>query len=193
MTELPNGWATAVLGEVAEWSSGGTPRAGTAAYYGGDIPWAVIGDLNDGRVSLTASTITPLGLQNSSAKIVDKGTVPELFRHAEMRTHVRVGFAAATAGAADAIAGLAGAGNVTASGGGTVFDVVQTADGLAARVGALAASRGWVLTELAPREPSIEDLFLALTQRSGGHIHAQAGTLTPGTATPGTPTTGAAA
>lgn len=75
MTELPNGWATAVLGEVAEWSSGGTPRAGTAAYYGGDIPWAVIGDLNDGRVSLTASTITPLGLQNSSAKIVDKGTV----------------------------------------------------------------------------------------------------------------------
>lgn len=75
MTELPRGWATATLGEVAAWSSGGTPRAGTATYYGGDIPWAVIGDLNDGRVSLTASTITPLGLRNSSAKIVDKGTV----------------------------------------------------------------------------------------------------------------------
>lgn len=75
MTELPTGWAPAQLGEVAEWSSGGTPRAGTPAYYGGNVPWAVIGDLNDGRVSETASTITPLGLKNSSAKIVDAGTV----------------------------------------------------------------------------------------------------------------------
>lgn len=75
MTELPKGWALATLGEVAEWSSGGTPRAGTPAYYGGNVPWAVIGDLNDGRVSETASTITPLGLKNSSAKIVDAGTV----------------------------------------------------------------------------------------------------------------------
>ena len=75
MSQLPKGWANAVLGEVAEWSSGGTPKAGTAAFYGGEIPWAVIGDLNDGRVSATASTITPLGLQSSSAKIVGKGTV----------------------------------------------------------------------------------------------------------------------
>ena len=33
--ELPKGWTVATLDDVARWSSGGTPKAGTAAYYGG--------------------------------------------------------------------------------------------------------------------------------------------------------------
>jgi type I restriction enzyme S subunit len=70
MSELPPGWAGTDLQTVAEWGSGGTPKAGTAAYYGGEIPWAVIGDLTDGVVSNTQSTITELGLSNSSAKVV---------------------------------------------------------------------------------------------------------------------------
>ena len=73
--DLPEGWVEATLGDVARWSSGGTPKAGTAAYYGGDIPWAVIGDLNDGVVASTASTITEAGLANSSAKVVGAGTI----------------------------------------------------------------------------------------------------------------------
>lgn len=60
---------------MAQWSSGGTPKAGTSEYYGGDIPWAVIGDLNDGVVASTASTITESGLANSSAKVVCAGTI----------------------------------------------------------------------------------------------------------------------
>lgn len=63
------------LAEVARWSSGGTPKAGTTEYYGGGIPWAVIGDLNDGVVTSTASTITEAGLSNSSAKVVPTGTL----------------------------------------------------------------------------------------------------------------------
>jgi type I restriction enzyme S subunit len=63
------------LADVARWSSGGTPKAGTTAYYGGPIPWAVIGDLNDGVVTSTASTITEAGLSNSSAKVVPTGTL----------------------------------------------------------------------------------------------------------------------
>lgn len=63
------------LAEVAKWGSGGTPKAGTAAFYGGDIPWAVIGDLNDGDVFSTEKTITQLGLESSSAKLVDVGTI----------------------------------------------------------------------------------------------------------------------
>ena len=51
--ELADGWSERVLGDVAKWGSGGTPKAGTAAYYDGGIPWAVIGDLNDGRVTHT--------------------------------------------------------------------------------------------------------------------------------------------
>ena len=68
-------WRHLTLKDVAKWSSGGTPKAGTKEYYGGDIPWAVIGDLNDGHVSTTASTITEAGLANSSAKVVAPGTL----------------------------------------------------------------------------------------------------------------------
>ncbi|WP_220492325.1 restriction endonuclease subunit S [Propioniciclava sp. MC1683] len=72
---IPPGWTIARLDQVADWSSGGTPKAGRRAYYGGDIPWAVIGDLADGAVRATANSITQLGLENSSAKIVPAGSV----------------------------------------------------------------------------------------------------------------------
>lgn len=75
MTRSPAGWASATLEDVAEWSSGGTPKAGTAAYYGEGVPWAIIGDLTDGLVIATAASITEAGLANSSAKVVPAGTV----------------------------------------------------------------------------------------------------------------------
>ena len=68
-------WVETTLGEIARWSSGGTPPVSETAYYGGDIPWCVIGDLNEGEVIETAAKITELGLQNSSAKIIDPGAV----------------------------------------------------------------------------------------------------------------------
>jgi type I restriction enzyme S subunit len=71
----PETWRELTLADVARWSSGGTPKAGTTEYYGGETPWAVIGDLNDGVVAATASTITEAGLSNSSAKVVPTGTV----------------------------------------------------------------------------------------------------------------------
>lgn len=75
MTELPKGWVETTLGCVAEWGSGGTPKATDRDYYGGGIPWAVIGDLNDATVASTAATISDAGLTNSSAKLVEPGTV----------------------------------------------------------------------------------------------------------------------
>jgi type I restriction enzyme S subunit len=69
-SNLPEGWEFLTLGEVAKWSSGGTPQSGIDAYYGGDIPWVVIGDLNEGYVTTSTKTITELGLQKSSAKYV---------------------------------------------------------------------------------------------------------------------------
>ncbi len=75
MNELPIGWIQTTLGQVATWGSGGTPRATEPAFYGGTIPWAVIGDLNDSAVTETASAVTALGLASSSAKIVGPGTV----------------------------------------------------------------------------------------------------------------------
>ena len=62
--------------QVVKWGSGGTPKATEKQYYdGGSIPWLVIGDLNDSIVSSSASKITELGLQNSSAKMIPAGTL----------------------------------------------------------------------------------------------------------------------
>jgi type I restriction enzyme S subunit len=73
--ELPRGWTFATLADVARLGSGGTPRARTPRYYGGDIPWAVIGDLNDGVVGSTKQSLTAAGLAESAAKVVPGGTV----------------------------------------------------------------------------------------------------------------------
>lgn len=75
MSALPREWREATLSEVARWGSGGTPAAGDRRYYGGDIPWAVIADLNDGVVTSTAKTITDDGLNASAAKWVPPGAV----------------------------------------------------------------------------------------------------------------------
>lgn len=73
---LPEGWKIKKMPEVVIWGSGGTPTATEKAYYeNGTIPWLVIGDLNDGIVTSSASKITELGLQNSSAKIIPPGTL----------------------------------------------------------------------------------------------------------------------
>ena len=73
---LPNGWEIKKMPEVVKWGSGGTPKATVKEYYeNGTIPWLIIGDLNDGIVTESASKITELGLQNSSAKLIPAGTL----------------------------------------------------------------------------------------------------------------------
>lgn len=68
-------WQPTTLGELGEWGSGGTPNKAFQQYYGGDIPWLVIGDLNGGLVTSAETYITKAGLENSSAKMVEPGTV----------------------------------------------------------------------------------------------------------------------
>ncbi|MFE1871950.1 restriction endonuclease subunit S [Streptomyces sp. NPDC059496] len=75
MGGLPEGWAWARLGDVAQWGSGGTPKAKASDYYGGTIPWAVIGDMDDGVLRETAQTITDAGLAASSAKWIPEGAI----------------------------------------------------------------------------------------------------------------------
>jgi len=72
---IPSSWQTKALKDVARWGSGGTPKGKNPAYYGGDIPWAIIGDLNDDIVFKTSETITQFGLENSSAKLVPADSV----------------------------------------------------------------------------------------------------------------------
>ena len=73
---LPKGWEIKKMPDVVKWGSGGTPKATVREYYeNGTIPWLIIGDLNDGIVTESASKITRAGLDNSSAKIIPAGTL----------------------------------------------------------------------------------------------------------------------
>ncbi len=65
-------WISETIGTVADTFSGGTPAVGNREYYGGDIPFIRSGEISNDKTELF---ITESGLSNSSAKIVDKGTV----------------------------------------------------------------------------------------------------------------------
>lgn len=69
-------WEVKKMPKVVKWGSGGTPKATVREYYeNGDIPWLIIGDLNDEIVLTSKSKITKLGLANSSASMIPKGTL----------------------------------------------------------------------------------------------------------------------
>ena len=73
---FPEGWKIKKMPDVVKWGSGGTPKATEKSFYdGGTIPWLIIGDLNDGIITSSASKITPLGLENSNAKMIPPGTL----------------------------------------------------------------------------------------------------------------------
>jgi restriction endonuclease S subunit len=75
ITSIGDDWLLTTLGNVADWGSGGTPKADNPEFYEGDIPWCVIGDLTEGEVWKTEKKITKLGLKNSSARVIEPGTV----------------------------------------------------------------------------------------------------------------------
>lgn len=63
------------LGEIFEIGSGGTPSKAHPEYYGGEIPWVKTGDLKDEYLYSVEDYITEEGLNNSSAKMYQSGTV----------------------------------------------------------------------------------------------------------------------
>ena len=69
-------WEQRKLGELIQLGgSGGTPSATNPAYYGGDIPFLSIADIDGRDIANTAKTLTDEGLQNSAAWIVPAGAV----------------------------------------------------------------------------------------------------------------------
>ena len=67
-----NTWEQRKLGEVVKSYSGGTPTASNKEYYGGDIPFIRSAEINS---DMTELYITQKGLDNSSAKMVEKGII----------------------------------------------------------------------------------------------------------------------
>jgi len=73
---MRDGWVEANLGEVAEWWSGGTPKAREPKYYeNGTIPWAVIADMNKGVIDSTNSYITEEALDLIGGRLAPVGSV----------------------------------------------------------------------------------------------------------------------
>ncbi len=66
------------LGELCIMKSGGTPRRGTAEFYGGDIPWIKISDFKNSNSEIileTEETITQKGLEAINNRLFPKGTL----------------------------------------------------------------------------------------------------------------------
>ncbi len=75
MSELPNGWESATLQDVASWASGGTPSRLNPAFYAGAIPWFKTGELGVRLLSKSEEHISEEAVSQSSAKVFPKGSV----------------------------------------------------------------------------------------------------------------------
>ncbi|MDQ1251665.1 MAG: type restriction enzyme subunit, partial [Euryarchaeota archaeon] len=72
------GWIKGVLSDFGEVVSGGTPKTKVAEYWGEDISWITPADLSgysEKYIHKGRKNITHLGLKNSSAKLMPKGSV----------------------------------------------------------------------------------------------------------------------
>lgn len=76
MRPLVSSWEQRKLGEIIQLGgSGGTPSATNPNYYGGEIPFLGIADIEGRDIAHTAKTLTKEGLRNSAAWIVPAGAV----------------------------------------------------------------------------------------------------------------------
>jgi len=70
------GWEEMRLGDVLATGAGGTPLKSKKEYYeGGDIPWLMSGEVNQGEILTATKFITRKGYENSSARMFPKNTV----------------------------------------------------------------------------------------------------------------------
>ena len=68
-------WEEKRLGDLTKVIVGGTPSTSNESYWkNGSVPWLSSGGINDGNVTKASKLITQDGLDNSSAKLMPKGT-----------------------------------------------------------------------------------------------------------------------
>lgn len=75
---IPEDWECARISDVAKLESGHTPSKREASYWNGSIPWVSLFDtegLQGKEIFETAKMVTEEGINNSSARILPKGTV----------------------------------------------------------------------------------------------------------------------
>jgi len=70
-------WKEYKISDIADVIGGGTPKTAIDEYWNGDIPWLSVVDFNTGKkyVSNTEKSITPLGLEKSSTKLLTQNDI----------------------------------------------------------------------------------------------------------------------
>jgi len=71
-------WSKRSLNEACVILNGGTPKTKVKEYWGGDIQWLTpkdMGQVDEPRIKSTSRTITKLGLEKSSAKLIRENSV----------------------------------------------------------------------------------------------------------------------
>lgn len=68
-------WVERNLGEIGEFIGGGTPSTSNSEYWDGNILWYTPTEVKNGILNPSVRTITKVGLQNSSAKLLPVGTI----------------------------------------------------------------------------------------------------------------------
>ncbi|MGD1957713.1 MAG: restriction endonuclease subunit S [Fulvivirga sp.] len=72
---IPVDWEIKSIRNISEVSAGGTPSTKVPQYWNGEIPWMNSGEINLRRVRSVEGRITEEGLNNSSTRLFDQGTV----------------------------------------------------------------------------------------------------------------------
>jgi type I restriction enzyme S subunit len=72
---VPSSWLDCFVGSVGHVCNGSTPSRKQKAYWGGKIPWVSSGEVQNCEVRSTRESITQAGYDNSSVRLLPKGTV----------------------------------------------------------------------------------------------------------------------
>lgn len=73
--EFQNEWNLTTLGEVGEIVGGGTPDTSNLKFWGDDIVWVTPTEIKNKYIFGSQRKISKLGLENSSAKLLEKNTI----------------------------------------------------------------------------------------------------------------------
>ena len=82
-------WRTVKLGEITDWSSGGTPSKSNPDFWNGDIPWISASSMEGNRYCEANHYISQEALKKS--RLAPKGTILLLVRGSILHQKIQVG------------------------------------------------------------------------------------------------------
>ncbi|MEV8357855.1 restriction endonuclease subunit S [Microbacterium sp. NPDC076895] len=82
------------IGDIVTVTGGGTPRMSEPSFFDGDIPWVTPKDMKQHTIDRSAIRLSPTGVANSPAKIVDAGSTLVVVRSGVLKHTLPVAIAA---------------------------------------------------------------------------------------------------